>query len=159
VYCDTSWHPTITQNGTQLSTIDTTNNTMQWYLNNQPLAGQNGDMLNAVINGTYTLEVTNQYGCVFTSDPVIIDVGVAERSQQGFAMMPNPANDFVTISFADNFGPAVIQVTDVTGRAVLTVQATQPTHTLDVSILPPGTYIVSVSNGEKVSGARLVITR
>jgi hypothetical protein len=116
-------------------------------------------MVNAVINGTYTLEVTNQFGCVFTSDPVIIDVGVAERSQNGFNMMPNPANDIVTLSFAADFGPAVIQITDVAGRVVLTDQAAQPVHSVDVSMLPAGTYIVSVSNGELVSGARLVITR
>ncbi len=159
VYCDTSWHPTISQNGTQLSTIDTTNNTMQWYLNNSALVGQTGDMVNAVINGTYTLEVTNQYGCVFTSDPVIIDVSVAERTQQGFAMMPNPASDMLTLNFADGFGAAQIVITDVAGRTVLTDQSTQPTHTVDVSVLPAGTYIVSASNGQKSFSARLVIAR
>ena len=96
---------------------------------------------------------------MFTSDPVIIDVSVAERTQQSFAMMPNPASDILTLNFADGFGAAQIAITDVTGRTLLTDQATQPTHTVDVSVLPSGTYIVSASNGQKSFSARLVIAR
>lgn len=50
-----------------------TNNTYQWYRNGIKLNGQTGRYLYTTQFGSYTLEVTNQYGCKATSPARILE--------------------------------------------------------------------------------------
>lgn len=159
VWCDTSWHPMVSAYLTDLSTIDTTNNTMQWYLNGNPIPGQTADTVDAIINGVYTLEVTNQFGCVFYSLPVYVTVGIDEHALNAPALYPNPANETVFVSWMNNGSSSVIQVVDLAGRVVMEQTSAQNQTTLNVSELPQGVYTVMVINGEQNSAARMVIAR
>jgi Secretion system C-terminal sorting domain len=159
VFCDTSWRPAVLQNGVVLSTIDTTNNTLQWYLNNNPLVGQTGPSINAAINGTYTLEVTNEYGCVFTSLPIVIAVGVDELPADRFVLLPNPANDQITVSITPGFGACTLFIMDISGRTVASEFITESRSQISTSQLQPGTYLVNLVNGTSTLSTRLVIAR
>jgi len=54
--------PTITQNGTTLST-SASNVTFQWYFNGAPIPGAITSSITVSISGAYTVEVTNSNGC------------------------------------------------------------------------------------------------
>jgi hypothetical protein len=125
IWCDTSWHPAVLVYLTDLSTIDTTGNTMQWYLNGNPIPGQTADTIDANVNGTYVLEVTNSWGCVFYSQPVIVSVGIAENHAHAPALYPNPANQTVNISWMDNGNNSLVQIHDISGRIVMEQNVTQ----------------------------------
>jgi hypothetical protein len=159
VYCDTAWHPAITQNGTVLSTIDTTSNTMQWYLNGNPLPGQTADQINAILNGVYVLEITNQYGCVFLSAPVVVNTGFGEHNVNAAYVFPNPANETVNISWAAASDNTVVQLLDISGRVVAEQQAEGTRTTIDVLLYPEGTYFVNVISNGQVSTAKLILAR
>jgi hypothetical protein len=68
---------------------------------------------------------------------------------------PNPANDLVRIDLSSR---AIVTLRDPTGRAVISHAATQ-TVTLDVSMLPPGIYSVSIERGTSETMHHLVIAR
>jgi len=159
VYCDTAWHPAVTQSGTVLSTIDTTNNDMQWYLNGNPIPNQTGDQVNAVINGVYSLEITNQFGCVFMSAPIVVNTGFGEHNVNSAYVFPNPANETVNISWAYSADETTVQLMDISGRMVSEQVVTGNTATIDVARFPEGTYFVNVVTNEQVSAAKLVIAR
>ncbi|HTF05786.1 MAG TPA: T9SS type A sorting domain-containing protein [Bacteroidia bacterium] len=159
IWCDTSWHPDVLVYLTDLSTIDTTGNTMQWYLNGNPVPGQTADSIDAVVNGTYVLEVTNSFGCAFYSLPVVVSVGIAENNADAPALYPNPANETVNISWMGNGHNSLVQVHDISGRLVMEHATTQNQTLLDVSQLPEGTYVVTILAGESRSTARMVIAR
>lgn len=159
VYCDTAWHPTVTQNGTILSTIDTTGNTMQWYLNGNPLVGQTADQINAILNGLYTLEITNQYGCVFLSAPIVVNTGFGEHNVNSAYVFPNPANETVNISWNSSATETTIELLDMTGRVISSQQVNGKTAMVDVAQFPAGTYFVNVITDGQVSTAKLVIAR
>ena len=48
-------------------------NSYQWFKDGIPLAGQTGRFLNTNQFGSYTLQVTNQVGCVALSDAVLLE--------------------------------------------------------------------------------------
>lgn len=159
VYCDTAWHPTVSQTGTVLSTIDTTGNTMQWYLNGNPLVGQTADQINAILNGVYTLEITNQFGCVFLSAPIVVNTGFGEHNVNSAYVFPNPANETVNISWNTTADETVVELIDISGRVISSQQVNGKSTTLNVSELPAGTYFVNVIADGQVSTAKLVIAR
>lgn len=159
IYCDTAWHPAVTQTGTVLSTIDTTNNSMQWYLNGNPLPGQTSDQVNAIINGVYTLEITNQYGCIFLSAPIVVNTGFGEHNVNSAYVFPNPANETVNISWTTASYKTTVQLMDISGRVVSEQVVNGNTATIDVSQFPAGTYFVNVSADGAASTAKLIVVK
>lgn len=159
IFCDTSWHPQVTAYLTDLSTIDTTGNTLQWYFNGTPIPGQTADTIDAIINGTYMLEVTNSFGCVFYSLPIVVSVGITESGLLAPMLFPNPANETVTVSFPQGGNNTVVEVRDMTGRIVLSEMTSQEQVIMDVSSLSQGSYLVAVHSGNSTGTARMIITR
>lgn len=161
VYCDTTWHPTVTQAGTILSTIDTTGNSLQWYVNGNVLPGETGNAINSALNGNgfYTVEVTNHFGCSFMSQPVNIDVGMAEMSGELVSFLrPNPAHDQFTIGLDGLKESAQLELQDLTGRTLLQKNNLRDaTATIDVHDFAPGIYLVVVKSGSQTAACRLVI--
>ncbi|MBC7864007.1 MAG: T9SS type A sorting domain-containing protein, partial [Bacteroidia bacterium] len=159
IYCDSTWKPGVTKTGSQLSTIDTTGNTMQWYLNGSIIPGATADTYTTTANGVYTLQITNSFGCVFTSLPTTMAVGIEEQQILSANIFPNPAGDLVKITLANNSTISAIEIFDLSGRMVKNVNATSSSETISVRDLPDGFYFVEVSCGNKKAMKRLVVAR
>ena len=83
--------------------------------------------------------------------------GLTENKFVAFEVMPNPANDQVTLTFSDGVTEKVeVVVTDLTGKQVLTVVGKT---TVDVSGLQSGVYMIKASAGQTSATKMLVITR
>ena len=78
-------------------------------------------------------------------------VGVAEQELESkVTIAPNPAVDFVNVNFTDIDGNFDVTMTDITGRVMVsqTVEVLGATqHTIDVSNLSAGVYMLNVNNG------------
>jgi hypothetical protein len=159
IYCDTTWHPFVSAYLQQLSTIDTTGNTLQWYLNGNPIPGATTDAITASINGVYMLEVTNSFGCVFYSSPVVVSVGIDELGLTAPSVYPNPANEQVNVHWFNQGSSSLIEVRDLAGRTVLTKISSGNAETISTAALPAGVYTVEVSSEGRTGTARLVIAR
>jgi hypothetical protein len=78
---------------------------------------------------------------------------------------PSPASDRTTVNFAvDKPSSIEISIIDMTGRVISTihterVEAGNHTHDLDVSALPAGSYMYTVSTGTARVAGKLAITR
>lgn len=110
--------PTISQNGSQLTSSSPVNN--QWYLNGNPIPGATGQIHNVTQAGSYTVVVTDPVtGCSSTSQPVIM-VGITENNaHQGISISPNPATHFVTVSLLNQKeGIQKIILKDLAGRII-----------------------------------------
>lgn len=132
---------------------------MQWYLNGNPLVGQTTDQVNAILNGVYTLEITNQFGCVFLSAPIVVNTGFGEHNVNSAYVFPNPANETVNISWNTTTDETIVELVDISGRVISSQQVNGTSTTLNVSQLPAGTYFVNVIADQQVSTAKLVIAR
>ena len=113
----------------------------QWYLNGELLEGQNAYMIYPQVSGSYTVEITDLYGCTVMSAPYnYVITGISGSTKPAFALVPNPATDAVRV-----VGPGdlvrSLELLDALGRVVArrTVANTQDLliHRDD---LPAGLY-------------------
>ncbi|HWB64321.1 MAG TPA: T9SS type A sorting domain-containing protein [Chitinophagales bacterium] len=78
----------------------------------------------------------------------------------GVRIYPNPAKDAVTVEVDNNSIGGTLQLTDVTGRAIITSQIESRTSHIATSFLSSGVYFVKLSNSKGQNALRkLVIER
>ena len=74
-----------------------------------------------------------------------------------FAVMPNPANEYITIQLGESLNNANVSIYSITGQMVLSESLQDNSLTVDVSNLSNGAYIIRIANGEKVGFKKIVI--
>lgn len=85
----------------------------------QPLPGQTSATFSVSVNGTYAVIGYSAQQCADTSNCVLINyTGIAETGSVVWNIMPNPANDLVTMTF--NASAAELIIRDVQGKPVAT---------------------------------------
>jgi hypothetical protein len=107
--------------------------------------------------GTYNVTVADANGCTSTQQVTLTATSaLAETLLQQVSLYPNPTRGAVQVQV--NGTEAVqIRVVATTGQVLLEVGTLQPgTHTVDVSLLPPGAYLVQLQNTQGTATQRLV---
>jgi len=70
-----------------------------------------------------------------------------------FTMFPNPATDLLTVTFPAVRTDVVLSLLDMTGRRMLEQRITSTDrHTLDVSSLSPGMYLLRIRHADSAGG-------
>lgn len=81
---------------------------------------------------------------------------------KSLSIYPNPAVDEVFIQWDDPIASnALISLYDMEGKLIMSekIQSGDPQMRLDVSHLAPGTYILSLSNGQSLGMSKVMISR
>lgn len=149
--------PIINASGTSLSIANTTL-AIQWYLNGNPIAGATSSAYNALVNGNYTVCVTNANNCQGCSAAsVVSSVGINESvSAVELKVVPNPNNGIFSLKGSVNNENVQILIVDILGNEIQAIdlgsvngEFTQP---LNLASQADGLYFVKLktSNGEVV---------
>ncbi|HWB65143.1 MAG TPA: T9SS type A sorting domain-containing protein, partial [Chitinophagales bacterium] len=85
--------------------------------------------------------------------PVISGIEPAPAQQTPFSLYPNPATDYVNIVSPENLDGAVLTITDVTGKTVLSKPLQQLQQTINTINWAPGVYMAVVTDAQ---GGRVV---
>jgi len=64
-----------------------------------------------------------------------------------FEVYPNPATDFLQVDFTGATDDVKVEITDITGQKIHTQSTTE---SINVSAFPAGTYLIEISQNEKV---------
>ena len=128
----------------------------QWFLNGVAINGETNSTITVEESGDYTVEVVTVDGCTVLSNNmnVVIDnSGLTEENSADWVIYPNPASDFITITFLGNWTSQQQKVTllDLSGRMVkeeLLIPSNSKV-TIDLTQLQTGSYILQVSNSIK----------
>lgn len=85
-------------------------------------------------------------------------VGIAEQSATPLQFYPNPANDFIYVTAAQN--TTVVEITDINGRVVHSQQYNPWNNAISTSQLSNGTYLVRTIDGNNATTgiAKLIIS-
>jgi PKD repeat protein len=70
---------------------------------------------------------------------------------------PNPATEFVTISFPTKWKTSTIQIFSTSGKLVYSTNTQESKHTINCDILPKGLNIILMSNGTEKRTNKLLI--
>ncbi|GIV28084.1 MAG: hypothetical protein KatS3mg027_1898 [Bacteroidia bacterium] len=138
--------PNITYSSNNVLTTNVTMVQYQWSLNGNPIPGATGQSYTPLQNGSYTLTVTYQNGCIRTSPPFIVtNVGINETSNSSFncTIFPNPTNTFLNIHSNDNFSD--IKIYDFIGKCIYHEGGINTSDKqINVETLKSGIYILSI---------------
>lgn len=74
-------------------------------------------------------------------------------------IFPNPANDKLNITLPNHIKTAQITINDMQGRCINTYWVTNGEHSIDVSKLNPGIYLVQIKSEQGMSTKKIVINQ
>lgn len=138
-----------------------TGDNYQWYLDGSAIPGATDEVLFFAANGSYTVEVTSEFGCTGTSDPyAVISTALPETGTLSMALIPNPFADRAEAVFSKALTSAhTITLVDLNGRTVRSFQANGARRIgIDRGGLAAGLYTLLVMAPEgQVASARFVI--
>ena len=99
---------------------------------------------------------TSNYIMAVSLDVADSALGMSEidTKDASFTLMPNPANNNVTINSEAN---AEIVVYNIVGAEVIRIENAEASQLINVSELPEGTYIVKVKTSNGISAEKLVV--
>ncbi len=147
--------PVITRNVDVLTS--TTGISYQWFKNGVSINGATSQSYTVTGNGTYTVQVTNGFGCKNISAglfvvPTGIDPDVVNNLVSAY---PNPVTDFLNLNFAD-FGKHNISILDASGRVIIVIEINDSKAILDFNPMESGIYFVKVSSPKSLQNLRVV---
>ncbi|MFP4470587.1 MAG: S8 family serine peptidase [Bacteroidales bacterium] len=104
----------------------------------------------------------NDCGAGEISEELFIQIedctSVGEIDQSAFMEInPNPAGEFVTISFPEQMTDAVVSIMDLSGKTLIEERVMDNYTTMDISNLNNGVYLISVKNDQFRMIEKLII--
>lgn len=132
----------------------------QWFYNGLPIPGAVDNSVDATALGNYAVTITTDYGCTVTSEVFQVTVGIEEGSRlSSIKLWPNPAQDRLQIGVPEGRWSA--EIYDIGGRLIERNDALVggTTHTLGVTHLQTGSYLMVLRNEGQVRQARFMVVR
>ncbi len=116
---------------------------------------ENQDGIFSLLQGDYTLRVTDANGCMLVHDFTIeLESSTFELNQLNLEVYPNPVSDFLQVECAECSGDASYRILGVDGKILRTKQTIQQQISLEE--LPLGLLLFEVTDGLKISMIRLI---
>jgi Secretion system C-terminal sorting domain len=87
-------------------------------------------------------------------------LGIGDKSINNFTMHPNPANDFVNITFNKGLNENMtLNIFDIQGKLVLSTESLDVVDetALDITNLKSGLYFVKLKNGQQETTRKLIV--
>ena len=117
-------------------------------LNGAPITNANNVTYVISQSGNYTVIVTDGNGCTSESDPfaAVFSSIAEEQNQNLIVLVPNPAQEQLTIQGAKFVVDDEITLTDVTGKVLYHTKINQPVSAYQISVqdLTYGIYLITL---------------
>jgi hypothetical protein len=163
VVASTNTAPTITLNGNTFTSSVASGN--QWYLNNAPINGANGQTYQATQNGAYKTVINSPLGCQSSSNEITYGVtGIPniDPSEISLKVMPNPNNGQFTLDFTvSKKSDLNISIVNAIGQKVYTDRTpgfigryNQP---VNAGKLASGVYLLQIQHDNKSYLKKLIV--
>ena len=126
--------------------------------------GNPSDSIGGLFPGVYAVTISDAFGCELdTSILVPLGVFVQSTSASRFTIFPNPANNKVHVMIESGFVEEIqIELLDMVGTRLVS-RFVEPADglvlTFDVSDLPSGSYLFSLTSGGTQHYQRLTLIR
>jgi len=117
--------------------------------------------LSGLSAGTYTVLITDDCGGQLTLEATVLDnTGFDEINGLEFIIFPNPSNGEITVQFIDfSITDYNITVSDVAGRIIYCASDSGSKHTLDLSRVADGAYMLRITSNELQTTKTIVVRK
>ncbi len=142
-------------------TAQAQNATYQWLNCNDnytPLDGETNKTLKPTASGTYAVEVTKN-GCTDTSGcKSVSGVGIKDGSKAQIRIMAYPLNDKVKVDIPHTTKARNYRMLTTTGKIAQSGSLEDKgTHTINVSNISPGIYLIVVQGKDMVKTKKIIV--
>jgi len=87
----------------------------------------------------------------------LVVLGIEDQlREREFALYPNPASDYISVSFPEGIYEAKIRIYNVVGKEVLNSSIVSVNNSVDISHLVTGMYIASIESNNKTNNFKLI---
>lgn len=87
----------------------------------------------------------------------LVVLGIEDQLRaREFALYPNPASDYISVSFPEGIYEAKIRIYNVVGKEVLNSSIVSVNNSVDISHLVTGMYIASIESNNKTNNFKLI---
>lgn len=135
--------PEITVDGNILTANPPFSGNIQWFFNDEPIAGATSQTYTATENGDYRVQYAYIDGCISEASSEVTNVvisSVLNLEKIVLKVYPNPAGEML---FLETHANDAIHITDISGRAIKTLPlSNQHLLSINLSSFQPGTYLV-----------------
>jgi len=139
--------PTVMNMGMVLSSTPASG--YQWYLNGDPIVGATQQSWSPLVNGNYSVVITDDNGCQSQSLPVYFGtVGVEDANALGVRIYPQPAIEDVVVAGLRESTAA--RLLDATGRTAWQGTLARHAARIDLRGLPTGRYVLELGMRDAV---------
>lgn len=148
VYCNPLVSPSISLNSANDLVLANypASSSIQWFLDGALIPNQQNDTLSPPTNGTYSVQITDPFGCSYQTGDFQLALSIDEYATGNWLMYPNPVKDVLTIQVEELLLGATIELLDISGRPLISSIIDKTTTLLDVSSFPNGAYFLCVNN-------------
>ena len=106
--------------------------------------------INSTQNGYWYVIVTNSFGCSSTSAVFQSSVGIDELTNSNSVIIsPNPFSFQTTITFAEEQKNTTIEIMDVIGKEIKTINFTGKQCLIEKGEMERGIYFVNITDEKK----------
>jgi hypothetical protein len=117
----------------------------QWYQDGSAINGASDSTFIPTSNGSFQVEVTNEFGCTFFSDSYQVSNAGLEELTQGIEVYPNPAKSYLVIRNHSQYD-GKLQLTDMYGKVISTLpMSAKGNIQLNVHTLSSGLYFIRIN--------------
>jgi hypothetical protein len=154
VYCSPFVNPSITMNTANNLVLSNypASSTIAWYVDGVLVQNQVNDTISPTINGNYSVQITDPFGCSYSTSDYLIDVSVSENTFGQWMIYPNPVKDMLTIQVEEAMMGTSVELLDLNGRSLLSNVLTEQLTQINLDQFPSGTYFICL----EMSGIRKV---
>lgn len=134
----------------------------QWYLNNEPLAGETNQELVIKESGDYDLMIAFD-GCEERTGAINVTTIVTgiEDAMREISIYPNPVSELLTIRVTGTQEAVVCEFIDQKGSTIRSLPLFQTVHgaegQIDVKPYSAGIYFLKISSGDKSTTHRVIL--
>jgi hypothetical protein len=139
--------PLITQSNDTLYANPVSGN-FQWYLDGTAIPGATGPFWIPVVNGNYSVMVTDTNGCSSASQVYpMVNVGLNNTVLIQSGVYPNPTKGVLSVQLALASGSkAECRLTDISGRIINRWEFVSGSHTIDLGSQAAGMYFLTIES-------------
>ena len=129
-----------------------------WYAGDDEEPFSFGNGVDNLASGDYSVLAVDSTGCIGTFD-FVIDYTSGMASGEGeLIVFPNPVSDALRVR-VQTPGQGTLTLLDMSGRVVASSTIQSETTTLDMTVLPAGSYIMHYRNGESLLTRNIQVIR
>ncbi len=122
-------------------------------------------------SGTYTITVTHKgtlptsgstagqrFSLIVTGPSLVLNNEDINRTKP-FVVYPNPSKGFINVGYEATTDRVLIQLFDISGRIVKTLDSAALNNSIDISDLANGVYVLKCNDGNKSVSQKIVLSK